>query len=427
MDNTRPTFVRAARDARGGGARERRRRWPVAALAGFAAAAVLGAGAQAAVAQTTLNIGVANNVYPVFKELAGSNWLSTRGPSAVTPFTFNEATQAGGFWRVTRPEGGNDNTTLRGITSGNFRKQLLGPPPYNAPGAVCQGGSINTVCKSGALTDIDGFFSADLGNANQVIPNGMNGGTCVTGEDEGQGEDEEVTQCPGAPSTKRRFTVGRIALYSCNEANFGNGASPGTPNNPGGAVDGSGNGAPTSPRCDADELDPQITTMAQLITWLGTPGNRVSIADPASAPFGAAARQAIISASNQTFYDDRAQPALACDADPDCQIRLEVGITQVRGAVTSGTTQIGIASLSNLRRISWTSGTLNGTTTNDPNFVTVIPEAAYTAYGMIEQYAVRTSATNATFTDAIITDADDGILSVFAQGVFADYGYLPLS
>ena len=410
----------------------------------------LGVSAAPSSALETLEMGAANNVYPAMKELAPFMASST-----VTTFTFEEAGQAGGWWRADKSH------TLRGITSGNLRKQIQGQGAYTAPGAACSDSA--ATCQYGPL-GINGFFSADLDNVKRVVPNTVDVGTannpvvgtCVVSAT-GQGL-PAIQACPG--DLARAFVTGKLALYSCSSTYAADGADPGSPGSPVGAVSGSGNGEPGSPRCEATPMSPAVTTMAGLITYLdglsaaSSPGmfEGVSIALPTSAPFGAAAKAALEQADTNdsnpaTFtYNDTAGDATQtawpagtaagqCEhtggpvTGAKCLVRLEAGISQVRGAVTSASKRIGLAALSNLKKISWTSGSLDGVSdpSDDPNPFTALAESAYTANGPIKQFAVRldnpSSAEDTQMGRILSTSASGGILSTTAQSVFTSYGY----
>ncbi|MDP2709787.1 MAG: hypothetical protein Q8O56_01090 [Solirubrobacteraceae bacterium] len=430
----------AARPARAVGGRWWRRRNTV--LAGTLTAAMLGLGAQASQAQEVVEMGAANNVYQTMREAAP---ILAAGSGAET-FTSNATPQVGGWWNALGADSNPDTTTLRGITSGNLRKQLLGPGPYTAPGAACS--TPATTCPYGPL-QIDAFFSADQGNVNQVLLEDVDGGTCETGAGQGQGG-ENVTACPGREDTKTLFTVGRLAIYSCDAAYATEGDDAGSPGAPVGAdPNGSGNGVPTSPNCKAAPVTLDSDDMDGLVEWLdASDSNKMAIALPSSAPFGAAARQALINASTEDWeYDDssgnadqNAWPAGTganqCEGTLPtgavCQVRLEAGISQVRGAVTSNTVQVGLAALSNLRNITWTSGPDDGLTTDDPNVVIPVPESAYTTgYGRIEQYAVGIERSTPDgdkedVVDDILGGGPFSVTGTTVQTIFANYGYEPL-
>jgi hypothetical protein len=149
-------------------------------VVGVLTTAVLGIGAQASSAQVTVELGIANNEYPALKDPSMISTL-VNNYGINTPIA-NAASQPGGYWnsRFTSPTA--DHSTLRGITSGQFRKQLLGPGPYTAPTCDSTIAGGNTLCENGPL-QVDGFWSADEGNVNQVIPTGgvVTNATCTTG------------------------------------------------------------------------------------------------------------------------------------------------------------------------------------------------------------------------------------------------------
>jgi ABC-type molybdate transport system substrate-binding protein len=338
---------------------------------GMVTAATFAVAAPANATTVTVNIGVANNAYPALRDLNSYMQTVTPGSSLfANPFSSDVAGQVGGFWR------GDNSTTLRGITSGNFRKQLISSGPYTAPGAAC---STTSACQYGPLTTPDLFLSADVSNVDQVVPTAQ-GGTCATGTGNGQGG-EDVTACPGIGSTKLPFVVGKLAIYVCNNSWNGVGTDPGSSGAPVGAdANGSGNGVPTSPNCKATNPSLSSNNMAGLIAWLAaSTSHKMSIALPSSAPFGAAAKAALEQADGGMtgFTYDDSSGTTAQNAWPAgtgagkcehtggpitgavCQVRLEAGISQVRGSVTSGTTQVGLAALSNMKHITWGSG-ING-------------------------------------------------------------------
>jgi hypothetical protein len=394
----------ATQDRRGIGSPRSLRRRAIA--IGVVTTAVLGIAAQASYAGTTVELGIANNEYPALKDpLITGEMQTTYGANT---FTFGSAGQPGGYWNLRGT--GLDNTTLRGITSGQLRKQLLGPGPYTSPScdSTIVGG--NALCENGPL-QIDGFWSADEGNVNQVIPSSgtgsQTGGTCAIAG--------SITACPGigsntaALSTKRATAIGQLAIYSCSSTYATDGADPGSPNNPVGAVSGSGNGVPSSPRCEATPIAGGApTTIAGVISWLAaSTSNRIAIALPSSAPFGAASKQALVQngGGGTGFTYDDSSGTSAQNAWPSgsganqcegtlpvgavCQVRLEAGISQVRGAVTSGTTPLGLAAKSTLKHITWGAGsTLSGTTGDDPNPWITLASSTYSGYGLIQQWGV---------------------------------------
>ncbi|MEU8764260.1 hypothetical protein [Streptomyces sp. NPDC048659] len=349
------------------------------ALAVAALATALVAAAPTAFAATTdSKVGIANNMYPAVKDMRGQ--IATL--QSFTPFTANNASQVGGFWNKPAI----DTSTMRGITSGSLRQQLKSAGPYT----TCNPSSSNN-CVDGPL-HIDAFLSADEANVDAVIPTAA-GGTCTA---------SATVECNGDGASKYPVAIGKLAIYSCNGSWAGatkgddpsNGATP--PLALGADANGSGNGKAQSPRCDAAPVSGGApTTIPGVVTWLATSGNRLAVADPASAPFGAASKQALIqngftwteSGAGQNVYRGS-----ACDsAGTACKIRLESGISQVRGAVTAnagGNTRLGLVAKSNIMNVSWTSGSLNGTTGNDPNSWTEVAASSYSGYGPIEQFGV---------------------------------------
>ncbi|MFD7560476.1 hypothetical protein [Streptomyces sp. NPDC059533] len=337
---------------------------------------------------------------------------------SLTTFTANNAAQVGGYWNKPAI----DTSTMRGITSGSLRQQLKSAGPYT----TCDPSTSNN-CVNGPL-HIDAFLSADEANVNAVIPT-ADGGTCTA---------SGSVQCNGDVLSKAPVAVGKLAIYSCSGSWAGStkGDDPsnaGTPRLPLGAdANGSGNGKAQSPRCDASPISGGApTTIAGVVTWLGTSGNRISVADPASAPFGAASKQALTQ-NGFTWTDSGAGQNVfrgsACDsAGTACKVRLESGISQVRGAVTAnagGNTQLGLVAKSNVVNVSWTSSSLNGTTGNDPNTWTELNPSAYSGYGDIAQWGVALNGGN-TGAAAIWGDllANDWGVDSTIQGTLAAYGY----
>ncbi|MGW5398768.1 hypothetical protein [Streptomyces sp. NPDC003952] len=346
--------------------------------------ALVTAAAPTVFATTDAQVGVANNMYPALKDMRPT--IQTL--ESFTAFTANTASQTGGFWNKPAV----DTTTMRGITSGSLRQQLKAAGPYT----TCNPASSNN-CVNGPL-HVDAFLSADESNVDAVIPT-ADGGTCTAGGG---------VECNGDYTTKYPVAIGHLAMYSCNGSWAGStkGDDPsnaGSPPLPFGAdANGSGNGKPQSPRCDATPVSGGApTTISALLTWLGTSGHRVAVADPASAPFGAASKQALIQ-GGFTWTDSGVGQNVfrgsACDsAGTACKVRLESGISQVRGAVTSnagGNTQLGLVAKSNVVNVSWTSSSLNNTTSNDPNTWTEVSASAYSGYGDIEQYGVALTGGN---------------------------------
>ncbi|MFB6635468.1 hypothetical protein ACFCWY_36810 [Streptomyces sp. NPDC056362] len=345
---------------------------------GALATALIAAVAPAASATTDSEVGIANNMYPAVKDMK-SRIATIEG---FTAFTANNASQVGGFWNKPAI----DTSTMRGITSGSLRQQLKSAGPYT----TCNPSSSNN-CVDGPL-HIDAFLSADEANVDAVIPT-ANGGTCTA---------SATVQCNGDANSKRPVAIGHLAIYSCDGNWAGstkgddpsNGATP--PLALGADANGSGNGKAQSPRCDASPVSGGApTTVAGLVTWLGTSGRRVAVADPASAPFGAASKQALIQNGftwTETGAGQNVYRGSACDtAGTACKVRIESGISQVRGAVTAnagGNTQLGLVAKSNVVNVSWTSSSLNGTTGNDPNVWTEVDSSEYSGYGDIEQFGV---------------------------------------
>jgi hypothetical protein len=395
-------------------------------IVGLLTTAVLGIGAQASFAQVTVELGIDNNEYPALKDPSMISTL-VNDYGIDTPIA-GGAGQPGGYWNE-RGAGG-DNTTLRGITSGKLRKQLLGGGPYTAVSHGCITAGGNPFCEDGPL-QIDGFWSADEGNVNQVIPTGgvVTNATCTTGG--------SVVVCPGIDSTKNPTAVGQLAIYSCSATYVTDGADPGIPNNPVGAVSGSGNGVPDSPRCEATPISGGApTNIAGVISWLAaSTAHKLAIAGPDTDPSGAASKQALVQnggGGTGFTYDDSSgtstQNAWPSGANTNecegalpsgavCQVRLEAGISQVRGAVTSGTTPLGLAARSTLKHITWGSGTPVGTTGDDPNPWITLSPTAYSVYGPIQQWGVGISRTTP---DTDKEDAVAGILNAFGP-VGADH------
>ncbi|WP_328314368.1 hypothetical protein OG432_31610 [Streptomyces sp. NBC_00442] len=345
---------------------------------GALATALIAAAAPAGFATTGSQVGIANNMYPAVKDMKGT--IESLG--SFTTFSANTASQVGGFWNKPAI----DTSTMRGITSGSLRQQLKSAGPYT----TCDPSSSNN-CVNGPL-HIDAFLSADETNVDAVIPT-TDGGTCTA---------SGSVECNGAIASKHPVAIGHLAIYSCSGSWAGSthGDDPsngGTPPLASGAdANGSGNGKAQSPRCDASPVSGGApTTIPAVVTWLATSGHRIAVADPASAPFGAASKQALIqngftwttSGAGQNVFTGS-----ACDtAGTACKVRLESGISQVRGAVTAnagGNTQLGLVAKSNIMHVGWTSSSLNGTTGNDPNTWTDVDPNAYSAYGDIEQYGV---------------------------------------
>lgn len=352
---------------------------------GALATALIATVAPAAFATTDSQVGIANNMYPAVKDMKGT----IASLESFTAFTANGASQIGGFWNKPAI----DTSTMRGITSGSLRQQLKSAGPYT----TCNPSSSNN-CLDGPV-HIDAFLSADQANVDAVIPT-TDGGTCTA---------SGSVECNGLVSSKTVVAVGRLAIYSCSGSWAGStkGDDPSNAGSPplalGADANGSGNGKAQSPRCDASPVSGTVpTTIPGVVSWLATSGHRIAVADPASAPFGAASKQALIqngftwttSGAGQNVFTGS-----ACDtAGTACKVRLESGISQVRGAVTAnagGNTQLGLVAKSNIMHVSWTSSSLNGTTGNDPNTWTDVDPSAYSGYGDIEQYGVALSGGNA--------------------------------
>lgn len=352
---------------------------------GALATALIGATAPTVFASTDSQVGIANNMYPAVTDMKSA--IESGG--SFTAFTANGASQVGGFWNKPTI----DTSTMRGITSGSLRQQLKSASPYT----TCDPSSSNN-CVNGPL-HIDAFLSADETNADAVIPT-ADGGTCTA---------NGSVECNGTISSKHAVAIGHLAIYSCSGSWAGSthGDDPsnaGTPPLASGAdANGSGNGKAQSPRCDASPVSGGApTTIPGVVSWLATSGHRIAVADPASAPFGAASKQALIQNGFSWVTSGAGQNVFtgsACDsAGTACKVRLESGISQVRGAVTAnagGNTQLGLVAKSNVMHVSWTSSSLNGTTGNDPNTWTDVDPSAYSVYGNIEQYGVALNGGNA--------------------------------
>ncbi|MEU6311475.1 hypothetical protein [Streptomyces sp. NPDC047014] len=380
---------------------------------GALATALITATAPTAFATTDTQVGVANNMYPALKDMKGT--IATL--QSFTPFTANTASQVGGFWN--KPV--IDTSTMRGITSGNLRQQLKSAGPYT----TCNPSSSNN-CVNGSL-HIDAFLSADEANVDAVIPT-ADGGTCTA---------SGSVECNGDINSKHPVAIGHLAIYSCSGSWAGStkGDDPSNAASPplafGADANGSGNGKAQSPRCDASPVSGAPTTISALVSWLGVSGRRVAVADPASAPFGAASKQALTQ-NGFSWVDSGAGQNVfrgsACDsAGTACKVRLESGISQVRGAVTAnagGNTQLGLVAKSNIVNVSWTSSSLNGTTGNDPNTWTELDASAYSGYGDIQQYGVALTGGNtgaAAAWSSLFTSQWDGDTTI--QSTLAAYGY----
>ncbi|MGV9340204.1 hypothetical protein [Streptomyces sp. NPDC003688] len=353
-------------------------------MAGALATGLIAASAPTVFATTNSQVGVANNMYPAVKDMKAT--LESIEP--FTAFTANAASQTGGFWNKPAI----DTSTMRGITSGSLRQQLKSAGPYT----TCDPSSSNN-CVNGPL-HIDAFLSADESNVNAVIPTAA-GGTCTA---------SGSVECNGVLSSKTAVAIGSLAIYSCSGSWAGSthGDDPSNAGSPplafGADANGSGNGKPQSPRCDASPVSGGApTTMSGLVSWLATSGHRIAVADPASAPFGAASKQALTQNGFSWVTSGAGQNVFtgsACDsAGTACKVRLESGISQVRGAVTAnagGNTQLGLVAKSNIMHVSWTSSSLNGTTGDDPNTWTEVDPSAYSGYGDIQQWGVALNGGN---------------------------------
>ncbi|MFE3765564.1 hypothetical protein ACFXPI_27825 [Streptomyces sp. NPDC059104] len=383
--------------------------------AGALATALVTAAAPTAFASTDSQVGVANNMYPALKDMKGQI-ASLEG---FTPFTANAASQVGGFWNKPAI----DTSTMRGITSGNLRQQLKSAGPYT----TCNPSSSNN-CVDGPL-HIDAFLSADAANVDAVIPTAY-GGTCTA---------SGSVQCNGDANTRHAVAIGRLAIYSCSGSWAGStkGDDPSNAGTPplalGADANGSGNGKAQSPRCDASPVSGGApTTILGVVNWLGAAsGNRIAVADPASAPFGAASKQALTQ-NGFSWVDSGAGQNVfrgsACDsAGTACKVRLESGISQVRGAVTAnagGNTQLGLVAKSNVANVSWTSSSLNNTTSNDPNTWTEVNPSAYSGYGDIQQFGVALTGGNtgaAAAWDDLFNSQWDSDTTI--QTILSAYGY----
>ncbi|MFQ6144218.1 hypothetical protein ACLMNJ_14215 [Streptomyces seoulensis] len=382
--------------------------------AGALATALLAVAAPAVFATTDAQVGIANNMYPATKDMKGA----IESLESFTPFTANAASQTGGFWNKPAV----DTSTMRGITSGSLRQQLKSAGPYT----TCNPSTSNN-CLDGPV-HIDAFLSADETNVDAVIPT-ADGGTCTA---------SGSVECNGTISSKHAVAIGHLAIYSCSGSWAGstkgddpsNAATP--PLAAGADANGSGNGKAQSPRCDASPISGGApTTMSGVVSWLATSGHRIAVADPASAPFGAAAKQALTQNGFSWVTGGAGQNVFtgsACDsAGTACKVRLESGISQVRGAVTAnagGNTQLGLVAKSNIMHVSWTSSSLNGTTGNDPNTWTDVPSSAYSGYGEIEQYGVALTggkAGAAAAWDDLFNTSWDSDSTI--QSTLAAYGY----
>ncbi|MEV7413838.1 hypothetical protein [Streptomyces sp. NPDC089919] len=353
---------------------------------GALATALVATATPVALATTGSQVGIANNMYPATKAMKNT----IESLESFTTFSANAASQVGGYWN----KAAIDTSTMRGITSGSLRQQLKSAGPYT----TCNPSTSNN-CTDGPL-HIDAFLSADEANVDAVIPT-ADGGTCTA---------SGTVECNGSFLSKHPVAIGHLAIYSCSGswAGSGKGDDPSNGATPplafGPDANGSGNGKAQSPRCDATPVAGGApTTVGQLVNWVnGASGRRVAVADPASAPFGAASKQALIQAGFSWVTSGAGQNVYtgsACDAAGSaCKVRLESGISQVRGAVTAnagGNTQIGLVAKSNIMNVSWNSSSLSGTTSSDPNTWTDVNPSAYSGYGDIQQFGVALTGGNA--------------------------------
>ncbi|MER5867068.1 hypothetical protein [Kitasatospora sp. NPDC002040] len=395
-------------------ARTALRRIRTAFAVGALATALIAVASPAALASTNAQVGVANNMYPALREMKGT----IESLESFTAFSANAASQVGGFWNKPAI----DTSTMRGITSGSLRQQLKSAGPYT----TCNP-SVSNNCVDGPL-HIDAFLSADATNVDAVIPV-SDGGTCTA---------SGSVECNGLVSSRHAVAIGHLAIYSCSGSWAGStkGDDPSNAGSPplafGADANGSGNGKAQSPRCDAAAVTGGApTTMSGVVSWLGTSGHRIAVADPASAPFGAASKQALIQNGFSWVASGVGQNVFtgnACDsAGTACKVRLESGISQVRGAVTAnagGNTQLGLVAKSNIMHVSWSSSSLSGTTGNDPNTWTDVDSSAYSGYGEIEQYGVALSGGNtgaAAAWDDLFNNKWDSSNPI--QSTLAAYGY----
>ncbi|MFC4332566.1 hypothetical protein ACFPC0_33335 [Streptomyces andamanensis] len=405
--------TRRARSTRGSGLTALRRVRNAFAV-GALATALIATAAPAVSAATDSQVGIANNMYPATKDMKGA--IESLG--SFTSFTANAASQVGGFWNKPAI----DTSTMRGITSGSLRQQLKSAGPYT----TCDPSSSNN-CVNGPL-HIDAFLSADETNVDAVIPT-ADGGTCTA---------SGSVECNGTISSKHPVAIGHLAIYSCSGSWAGSthGDDPSNAGSPplasGADANGSGNGKAQSPRCDASPVAGGApTTIPGVVSWLGTSGHRIAVADPASAPFGAASKQALIQNGFSWITSGAGQNVFtgsACDsAGAACKVRVESGISQVRGAVTAnagGNTQLGLVAKSNIMHVTWTSSSLNGTTGNDPNTWTDVDPSAYSDYGDIEQFGVALTGGSpgaAAAWDTLFNTKWDNNSTI--QSTLAAYGY----
>ncbi|MEV7616764.1 hypothetical protein [Streptomyces sp. NPDC089799] len=336
--------------------------------AGALATALLAVMAPAASADTMdSRVGVATPMYPAVRDMKST----IAGIYSLTPFTAKTTPQIDGYWNKPAI----DMTTMRGVAPGNLVQQLKSYGPFT----TCNPRTSNN-CVNGPL-HIDALVGADEAAVDAVIPT-VDAGTCTA---------SETVECNGTGWSKSWLGTGQLAIYSCSGswAGAAKGADPSNSATPrlafGSDASGSGNGRPQSPRCDAPPVSGGApTSIPGVVSWLAASGNRIAVADPASDGFGEASKQALIhngfswidSGAGQNVFRGR-----ACDsAGTACKVRLESGSTQVRGAVTAnagGNTQLGLIANSTLMNVNWTSSSLNGTTSHDPNTWTVVDWSDY--------------------------------------------------
>ncbi|MFJ3769602.1 hypothetical protein ACIPQJ_33830 [Streptomyces sp. NPDC090082] len=316
---------------------------------------------------TYSQVAVGSDMYPALKDMKDrlSDWES------LTPFTAKPSAQVGGYWN--KPS--TDTTRMRGVSPGSVLQQLKSAGPYT----TCDPSS-SLECVDGPL-HIDALLGVDEATVDSVIPI-SDGGTCVA---------SETVECNGDGSSKTWLTGERLAIYSCSGSWAGSaqGDDPSDGGSPRLAVDadanGSGYGEPQSPRCDAPPISGGApTTIPGVVGWLATSGHRIAVADPASGTYGAASKAALVRAGLTWTDSGPGQNVFrgsACDsAGPACKVRLESEISQVRGAVTAnsgGNTQLGLVSAWNVRSVSWTSSSMKGTKSRDPNPWTSVDWSAH--------------------------------------------------
>ncbi|MFE7510295.1 hypothetical protein ACFU8I_03565 [Streptomyces sp. NPDC057540] len=325
--------------------------------------------------------------------LASIRWL--------TPFTANSSAQVGGYWK--EPE--IDTSTMREIAPGDVLQQLKSAGPYT----TCDPSTSNN-CVDGPL-HIDALLGVDAATVDAVIPV-SDGGTCVA---------SETVECNGDGSSRTWMATGQLAIYGCSGSWAGptKGDDPSSDGSPPLAFDadpnGSGNGKPQSPRCDALPISGGApTTIPGVVGWLATSGHRIAVADPASGKYGAASKQALVQGGFTWTESGPGQNVFrgsACDsAGTACKVRLESAISRVRGAVTAnagGNTQLGLVSASSVMSVSWTSSSMKGTKSPDPNPWALVPWSAYPGND-IELYGVALTGGNpgaaAIWADLLVND-----------------------